>query len=95
MELTGFEPVTPSLRKMRSNRFDQGTWPSTPGLWPGCGASHVRQREILPSHFRVLELLEGHGYSIALRAKEPGSRPAKTQASPAASRGRPITMNET
>lgn len=25
MELTGFEPVTPSLRTMRSNAFDQGT----------------------------------------------------------------------
>jgi len=45
VELTGFEPVTPSLRKMQSNSFDQGFHGSLVGLWDGCGASDVRQRE--------------------------------------------------
>jgi hypothetical protein len=43
VELTGFEPVTPSLRKMRSKRCDQGERPSCTSLWGGCGASDVRQ----------------------------------------------------
>ena len=45
VELTGFEPVTPSLRKMRSNRFDQGTRLALVGLWGGCGPSDVRGGE--------------------------------------------------
>ena len=45
VELTGFEPVTPSLRKMRSKRCDQGKRHSMAGLWGGCGASDVRQCE--------------------------------------------------
>ena len=45
VELTGFEPVTPSLRKMWSEPPDQGKWHRISRLWGGCGASHVRQRE--------------------------------------------------
>ena len=45
MELTGFEPVTPSLRKMRSKRCDQAIQHMLTGLWGGCGASDVRRRE--------------------------------------------------
>ena len=45
VELTGFEPVTPSLRKMQSNHSDQGKRPPIPGLWSVCGASVVRHRE--------------------------------------------------
>ena len=45
MELTGFEPVTPSLRKMRSKRPDQGKQPSIAGLGGCRGASDVRLRE--------------------------------------------------
>ena len=46
MELTGFEPVAPSLRKMRSKRSDQGKRYVIAVLWSGCGASLVRQGEI-------------------------------------------------
>ena len=42
MELTGFEPVTPSLRKMRSKPSDQGEQGPLKALWSGCGASDVR-----------------------------------------------------
>jgi hypothetical protein len=42
VELTGFEPVTPSLRKMRSDRCDQGKQVSDTGLWGGCGVNDVR-----------------------------------------------------
>jgi len=45
VELTGFEPVTPSLRKMRSNRADQGKRYALAGLWRDCGASGVRRGE--------------------------------------------------
>ena len=45
MELTGFEPVTPSLRKMRSKPSDLGKQVHNAGLWGGCGASDVRCRE--------------------------------------------------
>jgi hypothetical protein len=45
MELAGFEPAAPSLRKMRSKPSDQGELPLIPGLWSSCGASHVRRRE--------------------------------------------------
>jgi len=47
VELTGFEPVTPSLRKMRSNGVDLGQRHPQSGLWGGCGASDVMQREML------------------------------------------------
>jgi hypothetical protein len=46
VELTGFEPVTPSLRKMRSKPYDQGKRPPVAGLWSGCGASDVMHREM-------------------------------------------------
>jgi len=42
VELTGFEPVTPSLRKMQSNHSDQGKQHDLAGLWSGCGTGHVR-----------------------------------------------------
>ena len=45
MELAGFEPVTPSLRKMQSKPSDQGKRLDLVGLWRGCGTSHVRQGE--------------------------------------------------
>ena len=45
MELTGFEPVTPSLRKMRSKRSDQGKRRALRVSWGGCGANEVRQRK--------------------------------------------------
>jgi hypothetical protein len=45
VELTGFEPVTPSLRKMWSKPSDQGKRGPFAGLWAGCGPSHVRRRE--------------------------------------------------
>jgi hypothetical protein len=45
VELTGFEPVTPSLRKMRSDPSDQGKRPLLVGLWGGCGPSDVRHGE--------------------------------------------------
>ena len=45
VELTGFEPVAPSLRKMRSNTCDQGKRQPLAGLWGGCGTSGVRHRE--------------------------------------------------
>jgi hypothetical protein len=35
VELTGFEPVTPSLRNMRSKPSDQGKRYSVTGLWCG------------------------------------------------------------
>ena len=44
-ELTGFEPVTPALRKMRSKRSDLGKRTTSRVLWSGCGASEVRLRE--------------------------------------------------
>ena len=46
MELTGFEPVTPSLRKMWSESPDQGKRRLIAGLWGGCGPSDVRPREL-------------------------------------------------
>ena len=53
VELTGFEPVTPSLRKMQSKPPDQGKRHSFKGLWRGCGTSHVRhgktRQAFLPS----------------------------------------------
>jgi len=45
VELTGFEPVTPSLRRMWSEPSDQGKRRSTICLWGGCGASDVRHGE--------------------------------------------------
>ena len=44
-ELTGFEPVTPSLRKMWSDRSDQGIWRARAALWGGGGTSDLRHRE--------------------------------------------------
>jgi len=41
VELTGFEPVTPALRKMWSKRCDQELLRVTAGLWGSCGASDV------------------------------------------------------
>jgi hypothetical protein len=46
VELTGFEPVIPSLRTMQSNLSDQGKQHRITGLWGGCGASDVRQCEV-------------------------------------------------
>ncbi len=46
MELTGFEPVTPSLRKMRSKPSDQEFYSRSKGLWSDCGASDVRRSEM-------------------------------------------------
>jgi hypothetical protein len=46
VELGGFEPPTPSLRKMQSNHSDQGKRRPFTVLWRGCGTGHVRQREI-------------------------------------------------
>ena len=43
VEMTGFEPVTPSLRLMRSKPSDQGKRHGGPGLWGGCGASDGRR----------------------------------------------------
>ena len=37
VELTGLEPVTPSLRKMRSKVSDQGIRHAPAVLWGGCG----------------------------------------------------------
>jgi hypothetical protein len=45
VELGGFEPVTPSLRKMRSDRSEQAKQAALKVLWGGCGSSHVRLRE--------------------------------------------------
>jgi hypothetical protein len=45
VELTGFEPGAPSLRKMRSKRSDQGKRHVFTVLWRGCGTSDVRHRE--------------------------------------------------
>jgi hypothetical protein len=39
VELTGFEPVTPSLRKMQSDASDQGKRLDLACLWRGCGPS--------------------------------------------------------
>ena len=47
MELTGFEPVTSSLRKMQSKPSDQEIWLKIAVLWRGCGTSHVRRGETL------------------------------------------------
>ena len=46
VELTGFEPVTPSLRKIRSKTSDQEKRYVIAVLWSGCGAIPVRQGEI-------------------------------------------------
>ena len=46
VELTGFEPVTPSLRKMWSRPSDQAKQYAFTGLWGSCGASDVRHSEI-------------------------------------------------
>jgi hypothetical protein len=46
VELTGFEPVTSSLRKMRSKPRDQEKRYEIAVLWSGCGASLVRHGEI-------------------------------------------------
>ena len=45
VELTGFELVTPSLRKMQSKPCDQGKRGVLAGLWGGCGTSVVRGGE--------------------------------------------------
>jgi hypothetical protein len=45
VELGGFEPPTPSLRKMRSKPYDQGEWRASKVLWGGCGPSDVRRRK--------------------------------------------------
>ena len=45
MELAGFEPAAPSLRKMWSKLCDQGKWQAQTRLWGGCGASEVRNGE--------------------------------------------------
>jgi len=45
VELTGFEPVTPSLRTMRSKRRYQGEHFVRVGLWRGCGTSGVNSTE--------------------------------------------------
>jgi len=45
VELAGFEPAAFSLRKMRSNRSDQGKRYALAGLWRDCGASGVRRGE--------------------------------------------------
>ena len=45
VELAGFEPAAFSLRKMRSKPSDQGKRDAFTGLWGGCGANGVRQRE--------------------------------------------------
>jgi len=45
VELTGFEPVTPSLRKMRSKPSDQGKRRVIAALWGGCGVSEVSPGE--------------------------------------------------
>ncbi len=47
VELRGFEPLTPSLRKMWSKPSDQGKRRLEAGLWAGRGARHVRQRELM------------------------------------------------
>ena len=46
VELTGFEPVAPSLRKMRSNARDQGKRCALRVLWGACGPSDVRRGEM-------------------------------------------------
>jgi hypothetical protein len=46
VELTGFEPVTSSLRKMRTKRCDQGICLDSAGLWSGCATSDVSGREM-------------------------------------------------
>jgi len=51
VNLTGFEPVTPSLRKMQSKPSDQEKRHPIPGLWRGCGTSVVRHRETLMCGF--------------------------------------------
>ena len=46
MELTGFEPVTSSLRKMQSKPSDQGfRRTESEVLWRDCGTSEVRRGE--------------------------------------------------
>ena len=45
VELRGFEPLTPSLRKMWSKSSDQEERHSLVVLWGSCGASHARLSE--------------------------------------------------
>jgi hypothetical protein len=45
VELTGFEPVAPSLRKMRSKSSDQGKRHPLEVLWSVCGTSGVSRGE--------------------------------------------------
>jgi len=45
VELTGFEPVTPSLRKMPSQRCDQGVCSHSGSLGRGSGTSVARPGE--------------------------------------------------
>ena len=53
MELTGFEPVTPSLRKMRSQPSDQEKRHTVRILWGGRGASDVSPRETARESVRL------------------------------------------
>jgi hypothetical protein len=46
VKLEGFEPPTPSLRKMWSRRCDLGKRHPFMVLWGGCGVSDVRHREL-------------------------------------------------
>ena len=50
VELTGFEPVAPSLRKTRTKRCDLGFQAHLRVLWRGCGTSDVRRRETRQRH---------------------------------------------
>jgi hypothetical protein len=57
VELTGFEPVAPSLRKMRSKPSDQGKRRPFAVLWRGCGTGVVRHRETLKYGFDAAALI--------------------------------------
>jgi len=59
VELTGFEPVTPSLRKMRSNGCDKGKRTTFSVLWSGCGASYVKRGESVSVRLRFIVARSG------------------------------------
>lgn len=64
MELTGFEPVTFSLRKMWSNSCDQGFCSDNRCLWRSCGTSVVRRRDLSkPNHRGIFVAVAIQGVS--------------------------------
>jgi hypothetical protein len=58
VEVTGFEPVTTSLRKTRLKPSDQGKRHASGVLWRGCGASGVRFRENCSTRYAAIPATE-------------------------------------